>query len=137
MNDPKPSVSSIDGSTWLRLLDIRCHDDPRMDFATFEIDGPELHAFSKIDAYLLEDFIAEARLVLAETIESASTSFGDFTIERRGSAIRVELNGGTYQDGRRGWFCGFEVAKHAVAAFVESLAAETRAQSRTDEPDDS
>ena len=131
MSNPKANISTPDGSTRLSLVELLRYDDPRMDTATFRLDGPELQAASTIDAYKLEELIDDIRAVLAGTKLSAASSFGELRFERQKSGeICVTLCGGPYLSGVRAWSCGFPASSHAVEGFALSLADELIATRR-------
>ena len=113
------------------LVAVSRFDDRRMDTASFRLNGPDIHAESTIDAYMLEELFAETENVVSGSETYAGSIAGELTFERQKSGeIQVTLSGGAYASGARVWSCSFVAVPHAVAAFVRAVAEEFNAAER-------
>jgi hypothetical protein len=124
-------ILSSDAGTRLTLTQLVLCEDPRMNEAAFQLDGPDISARSSIDAYMIEDLAPSLLALVAGTDTSAASVVNELRFERLGnSEIGVVLCGGTYRNGERAWWCGFAAPDHAVQAFAEALSDEIAEESR-------
>lgn len=92
-----------------------------MNEAAFDLDGPDLNGRSSIDAYMIEDLVANLLALVAGTRSSAASVLDELRFERLDSGeIRVVLRGGTFRNGERAWSCCFSAPEHSVRAFAEA-----------------
>lgn len=126
MTDPRPMILSSDASTRLILTQLVLCEDPRLNKATFQLDGPDVNARSSIDAYMIEDLALDLLGLVDGTESSAASIANELYFERLADGeIRVVLHGGgTYRNAERAWLCGFAAPDHAVRAFAEDLSNE-------------
>jgi len=131
MTDPRPMILSSDSGTRLSLKQLVLCEDPRMNEATFHLDGVDISARSSIDAYMIEDLAPNLLALVAGTNTSAASISNELRFERLGNdEIAVVLRGGTYRNGERTWWCGFAAPDHAVQAFAEALRDEIDEEAR-------
>jgi hypothetical protein len=121
-------IASADGSIRMDFIAVSRFDDPRMNTASFRVDGPDVHAESTIDAYMIEKLFSQAEALLSGSEKYAGSIAGELTFERQKTGeIVVSLSGGPYASGARAWSCSFAAAPHSVAAFVMALVEEFNA----------